>query len=80
MAGDPIYTLLLICLGYKILSMSPVSIPIIKNIVIHSSAAESEEIASRALEFTSKKDVNRYIREQMIDRFKILEDYFKSNV
>ncbi len=80
MAGDPLYTLLLIGLGYKILSMSPVSIPIIKNIVIHSSAAESEEIASRALEFTSKKDVNRYIREQMIDRFKILEDYFKSNV
>jgi phosphoenolpyruvate-protein kinase (PTS system EI component) len=60
--------------------MSPVSIPIIKNIVINSSAAESKEIASRALEFTSKKDVNRYIREQMIDRFKILEDYFKSNV
>ena len=80
MAGDPLYILLLIGLGYKILSMSPVSIPIIKNIVIHSSAAESEEIASRALEFTSKKDVNRYIREQMIDRFKILEDYFKSNV
>ncbi|MCK4803498.1 MAG: phosphoenolpyruvate--protein phosphotransferase [Spirochaetes bacterium] len=80
MAGDPLYTLLLIGLGYKILSMSPVSIPIIKNIVINSSAAESEEIASRALEFTSKKDVNRYIREQMIDRFKILEDYFKSNV
>lgn len=80
MAGDPLYTLLLIGLGYKILSMSPVSIPIIKNIVINSSAAESKEIASRALEFTSKKDVNRYIREQMIDRFKILEDYFKSNV
>ncbi len=80
MAGDPLYILLLIGLGYKILSMSPVSIPIIKNIVINSSAAESEEIASRALEFTSKRDVNRYIREQMIDRFKILEDYFKSNV
>jgi phosphotransferase system enzyme I (PtsI) len=80
MAGDPLYTLLLIGLGYRTLSMSPVSIPIVKNILIHSSLADAEKIASRALQFSSKRDVNRFIREQMISRFKILEDYFRQNV
>jgi phosphotransferase system enzyme I (PtsI) len=80
MAGEPLYTLLLIGLGYKKLSMSPVSIPFVKSIVINSSASDSEEIASKALEFSSKKDVTAYIRKEMISRFKILEDYFRQNV
>ena len=80
MAGEPLYTLLLIGLGYKKLSMSPVSIPFVKNIVINSSASDTEEIASKALEFSSKKDVTRFIRKEMISRFKIFEDYFSQNV
>ncbi len=80
MAGEPLYTLLLIGLGYKKLSMSPVSIPFVKNIVINSSASDSKEIASKALEFSSKKDVTRFIRKEMISRFKILEYYFSQNV
>ncbi len=80
MAGDPLYTLLLIGLGYSKLSMSSMSIPIIKNIIINSSAKDAQEIARTALEFGSKKEVGDYIRKQMIHRFRNLEDYFRQNV
>jgi phosphotransferase system enzyme I (PtsI) len=80
MAGDPLYTLLLLGFGYKKLSMSVMSIPIIKNIIINSSADDANEIAETALDFSSKKDVGRYVREQMINRFSYLEDYFRQNV
>lgn len=80
MAGEPLYSLLLIGLGYRKLSMSPTRIPFVKSILINSSLKESQDITTRVLEFVSKKDVTRYIREQMINRFKILEDYFRQNV
>ncbi len=80
MAGEPLYTLLLIGLGYRKLSMSPTRIPLVKSILINSSLSESQDITKRALELVSKKDVIRYIREQMINRFKTLEDYFRQNV
>ena len=80
MAGEPLYTLLLIGLGYRKLSMSPTRIPLVKSILINSSLSESQDITNQALELVSKKDVARYIREQMINRFKTLEDYFRQNV
>jgi phosphotransferase system enzyme I (PtsI) len=79
MAGYPLYTLLLIGLGYRKLSMSMTSIPLVKNIVINSSLRDAEELACKALEISSKSEVNRYIKAQMISRFKDLEDYFRSN-
>jgi phosphoenolpyruvate-protein phosphotransferase (PTS system enzyme I) len=79
MAGYPLYTLLLIGLGYRKLSMSMPSIPLVKNIVINSSLEDAEKLAGNALEISSKSEVNRYIKAQMIGRFKDLEDYFRSN-
>ena len=79
MAGYPLYTLLLIGLGFKKLSMSMMSIPFVKNIVINSSLADAEQIANAALDIPSKKDVHHFIKTQMISRFKDLEDYFRSN-
>jgi phosphotransferase system enzyme I (PtsI) len=79
MAGEPLYALLLIGLGYRKLSMSPTRIPIVKYILINSSLHEAQQIATRALNLTSKKDVNQYIREEMLKRFKIFEDYFRQN-
>ncbi|UCB47348.1 MAG: phosphoenolpyruvate--protein phosphotransferase [Spirochaetota bacterium] len=80
MAGDPLYTLLLLGFGYRKLSMSLMSIPTIKNIIINSSADDAAEIAETALEFSSKKDVGRYVREQMTKKFSYLEDYFRQYV
>jgi len=79
MAGDPLYTLLLIGLGYRRLSMSTMSIPIVKNIIMNSSLDEAKKIAEKSLDFSLKQDVSRYIRDEMISRFKFLEDYFRQN-
>jgi len=80
MAGDPLYTLLLIGLGYRKLSLSSMNLPIIKNIIINSSMKEANLIANYALSLNSKSEINRYIREQMISRFRDLEEYFRTNV
>jgi len=79
MAGDPLYTLLLIGLGYRKLSMSLMSIPIVKSIIVNSSCEDAETIAKNALELSSKMQVGRYIREEMVQRFSYLEDYFRQN-
>jgi phosphotransferase system enzyme I (PtsI) len=79
MAGDPLYTLLLIGFGYRKLSMSLMSIPIVKSIIVNSSREDAEAIAARALDLSSKREVGRYVREEMIQRFSYLEDYFRQN-
>ena len=80
MAGEPLYILLLIGLGYKKLSMSPARIPIVKYIVTHSSMNDTQQIVTNALSLKSKKEVNQYLRAEMIKRFKTFEDYFRQNV
>ncbi len=77
MAGDPLCTLLLIGLGYRVLSMSTMAIPTVKNIIINSSIEEAKMISMKALEFSSKDDVGNFIRMQMINQFNYLEDYFR---
>jgi len=79
MAGDPLYTLLLIGLGYRKLSMSSMNLPVIKNIIVNSSIKDATKITNYALSLTSKKEITKYIREQMILRFKDMEDYFRTN-
>ena len=80
MAGEPLYSLLLIGLGYRKLSMSAISIPIVKYVLINSSLDEAQDIAARALQITSKKKVNELLREHMLSRFTTFEDYFRTNV
>jgi phosphotransferase system enzyme I (PtsI) len=79
MAGYPLYTLLLIGLGYRKLSMSMTSIPLVKNVIINSSLKDAEELAREALCIFSKKEVSLFIKTQMISRFKDLEEYFSAN-
>jgi len=79
MAGEPLYVLLLVGLGYGKLSMSPIRIPIMKYILIHSSLEEARKVAAGALDITSKKEVNQFLRNHMLARFKIFEDYFRQN-
>ncbi len=79
MAGDPLNTLLLIGLGYRKMSMSLMSIPIVKNIIVNSTLGEAETMAQGALALSSKKKVGKYVREEMIRRFSNMEDYFRQN-
>jgi phosphotransferase system enzyme I (PtsI) len=78
MAGNPLYTLLLVGLGYRKLSMGPTMIPLIKSIVAGSSLAEAERLASAALGHSSKEELTKFVRERMTDRFGRLKSYFSS--
>ena len=80
MAGDPLYTLLLIGLGYRKLSMSVMNIPLINNIICNSTIEEAKKISERALSLISKKEIHKFLTEEMTGRFEQLEDYFRENV
>lgn len=77
MAGNPLYSLLLIGLGYRKLSMSSMIIPVVKDIIIHSSMKDAQALAIRCLKFALKKEIGTYIRNEMTRMFKHLEDYFR---
>jgi phosphotransferase system enzyme I (PtsI) len=77
MAGDPLCTLLLIGFGYRILSMSTMNIPTVKNIIINSSSDEARIMADHVLNLSSSSEIRAYVSREMIARFKTLEDYFR---
>jgi phosphotransferase system enzyme I (PtsI) len=64
MSGEPIYTLLLLGMGLRQLSMTPHSIPEIKKIIRSISLEEAKQVAREALCLETARDVNNYLREQ----------------
>ncbi len=64
MSGDPIYTILLLGLGLRQLSMTPQNIPEIKKIIRSITVEEAKTVAQEALRFETARDVNNYLREQ----------------
>lgn len=63
MSGEPIYTLLLLGLGLRQLSVTPHNIPEIKKIIRSISVAEADKVAREAMQMESGRDVNNYLRE-----------------
>jgi phosphotransferase system enzyme I (PtsI) len=64
MSGDPIYTLLLLGMGLRQLSVTPHNIPEIKKIIRSVSLEETALVAEEALRLETARDVNNYLREQ----------------
>ena len=64
MSGEPIYTMLLLGLGLRQLSVTPHNIPEIKKIIRSVSIPESVQIAQEVLLMETARDVNNYLREQ----------------
>jgi phosphotransferase system enzyme I (PtsI) len=64
MSGDPIYTMLLVGLGLRQMSMTPQSIPEIKKIIRTITIEEAKLVAQEALRLETARDVNNYLREQ----------------
>lgn len=64
MSGDPIYTMLLIGLGLRILSATPHHIPEIKQLIRLITVEEANKVAREALTMNSALEVNNYLREQ----------------
>jgi phosphotransferase system enzyme I (PtsI) len=69
MAADPLSTVLLLGLGYDELSMSAGSIPEIKEIIRSVSIREAEEVVGEAMELRSFREVDRFLRQCMEERF-----------
>ena len=69
MAGEPLYTLVLMGLGVDQLSMNPLSVPYIKKIIRNSTYKEAREILATCLTFKVATEVEKYVAEQMHQRF-----------
>jgi phosphotransferase system enzyme I (PtsI) len=64
MSGEPLYTLLLLGLGLRHLSVSPHSVPEVKQLVRAATLEAAVETAREALRLDTARDVNNYLREQ----------------
>ena len=69
MAADPIYTIILLGLGVDELSMNPVMIPAVKQIIRGISWTEARDIAKGVLRESRAKDVQAYLEAMMAKRF-----------
>jgi phosphotransferase system enzyme I (PtsI) len=69
MAGDPLYTLVLLGLGLDELSMNGPSIPLVKRVIRSASAREGRELLDRVLQFNTADDIEREVRGEMARRF-----------
>jgi phosphotransferase system enzyme I (PtsI) len=68
MAGDPMYALVLLALGFDELSMTAGQIPTVKNFVRHASRAEAQQLLETAMGFTTAEEIERFIRTEMDKR------------
>jgi phosphotransferase system enzyme I (PtsI) len=64
MSGEPIYTVLLLGMGLRQLSVTPHNIPEIKKIIRSVTLEEATQVAQEALRMETARDVNNYLREQ----------------
>ena len=69
MAGEPLYTLVLLGLGLDELSMNGPSIPIVKRVIRSASAREGRELLDRLLQLNTADDIEREVRGEMTRRF-----------
>jgi phosphotransferase system enzyme I (PtsI) len=64
MSGEPIYTMLLLGLGLRQLSVTPHNIPEIKKIIRSITLVEATQVCQEAMRLETARDVNNYLREQ----------------
>jgi phosphoenolpyruvate-protein phosphotransferase (PTS system enzyme I) len=69
MAGDPLYALMLLALGFDELSMTAGQIPTVKGILRRTSRSEAIAVLKGAMELTTAEEIERYIRAEMDQRF-----------
>jgi phosphotransferase system enzyme I (PtsI) len=69
MAGDPLYSLILLGLQLDELSMNHLAIPRIKRIIQQCTLAEARELTNKALSFDAATDVRAYVQDHMFQRF-----------
>jgi phosphotransferase system enzyme I (PtsI) len=69
MAGDPVYSLLLVGLGFDELSMNPGSIPLVKRIIRSITYNQAADLAQRLFGCATAQEVEQVLRQEMRSRF-----------
>jgi phosphotransferase system enzyme I (PtsI) len=64
MAGEPLYTLLLLGLGLNIFSMNGPDIPEVKKIIRVTTMEHAKQVARRVMSFDSERQVMHFLREE----------------
>jgi phosphotransferase system enzyme I (PtsI) len=64
MAGQPLYTMFLMGLGLRHLSMAPANIPEVKKLIRLTSLTKAERVARRAMTFDTAQQVTNYLRDE----------------
>lgn len=72
MAGDPYAAVVLLGLGLDNFSMSAFTIPEVKKIIRSVSVGKAEELVGGIMDMKSYRDIDRYVREWMDERFDFL--------
>ncbi len=64
MAGEPIYTLLLLGLGLNTFSMNGPDVPEVKRIIRATTNKHAREVSRQVMSFDSERQVTRYLQEE----------------
>ncbi len=64
MAGEPLYTLLLLGLGLQIFSMNGPDVPEVKKIIRSTTMEHARQVARRVMSFDSERQVMHFLREE----------------
>jgi phosphotransferase system enzyme I (PtsI) len=64
MAGEPLYTLLLLGLGLTLFSMNGPDIPEVKKIIRSTTLEHAKQVARRVMSFDSERQVMHFLREE----------------
>lgn len=64
MSGEPLYTMLLLGMGMRQLSVTPQNIPEIKNVIRSITLEDARRVAEEVLQLETARDVTNYLREQ----------------
>ncbi len=68
-AGEPLYAMVLLGLGFHELSMNAPAIPRIKRILRQVRRSEGEELVKQLMQFATASEVSRHLEEEMGRRF-----------
>lgn len=74
MAGEPIYTMLLIGLGLRTLSLVPAQIPAVKRVIRAVDIESCERLARKVGSFDSERQIDRALRDELESVVPGLED------
>jgi phosphotransferase system enzyme I (PtsI) len=71
MSGNPLYTMLLLGMGLRTLSVTPAAIPEIKRVCRSVTLPQCQKVAERTRQFDSAHHIRTYLKEEL---FKVLPD------